>query len=502
MMRITNSMMTSNTKNNININKLNEDKLNTQMATGQKISRPSDDPVIAIRALRLNTNLSQLNQYYEKNIPDAQAWLKVTETALTQTNQIFDSIKENLTTGASDTNTASDRMKLLTNLKGLRSEIYAAGNSDYAGRTVFTGYRTGESLTFLTTDDDKDANYKITQNINADSVIEGKYVNTGDSEYMIQSVDTYRIRLPYDQVKDENLTIKTSAGNITVYSRPITGQSQAYVDNLYTNPPLSSGYLIPETGEIVLGSAAAKIIQGLTSTDKASIEYNKDTWESGDLRPEHYFACVKTETKPGSSPVYYNYEQDPQTGKPKVPYTPAFEDQKIQVEISFNQKITINTNANKVFTHDVGRSMDDLLAVTQDVIDLDEKIADLKAQLEKAVSQYVKDDIQLKLDAANKEHALKKDNMQKMFSKSLDIFDGYADRNNEEIANIGNISSRLAITKDRVEDQIQNFKELANDNINISLTDTAIDLSNAELALQAAQMAAGKIAQQTLLNYL
>ena len=38
MMRITNAMMTSNTKNNINLNKLNEDRLNTQIATGQVIA--------------------------------------------------------------------------------------------------------------------------------------------------------------------------------------------------------------------------------------------------------------------------------------------------------------------------------------------------------------------------------------------------------------------------------------------------------------------------------
>ena len=81
-MRITNSIMNNNTKNNININKLNEDRQNTMIATGQKITRPSDDPVIAIRALRLNSNISQSNQYYEKNIPDADAWLKITETAL------------------------------------------------------------------------------------------------------------------------------------------------------------------------------------------------------------------------------------------------------------------------------------------------------------------------------------------------------------------------------------------------------------------------------------
>lgn len=128
MMRITNSMITQNTKSNINNNKTEYDRKNTIMATGQKISRPSEDPVIAIRALRMNTNLTQLNQYYEKNIPDANAWMEVTETALRQTNEIYSQIKENLTTGASDDNTANDRSKILENLKGLRDQVYASGD--------------------------------------------------------------------------------------------------------------------------------------------------------------------------------------------------------------------------------------------------------------------------------------------------------------------------------------------------------------------------------------
>lgn len=65
-MRVTNNMIMSNTKININGNKTNVNTLNNQMTSQKKISRPSDDPVIAIRALRLRSSLSQINQYYEK----------------------------------------------------------------------------------------------------------------------------------------------------------------------------------------------------------------------------------------------------------------------------------------------------------------------------------------------------------------------------------------------------------------------------------------------------
>ena len=52
-MRVTNNMITANTKSNINANKVLVDKYNTQMTTQKKISRPSEDPVVAIRSLRM-----------------------------------------------------------------------------------------------------------------------------------------------------------------------------------------------------------------------------------------------------------------------------------------------------------------------------------------------------------------------------------------------------------------------------------------------------------------
>ncbi len=525
MMRITNAMMTSNTKNNININKLNEDRLNTQIATGQVISRPSEDPVVAIRALRLNTNLSQLTQYYKKNIPDAQAWLNVTETALKQTDQIFTSIKENLTTGASDTNTPTDRQKILENLKGLRSELYSSGNADYAERTVFTDYRTQKSLTFLDTDTDKDWNYKIFETFDTTKCIDTmNYVSTYDKppsgnvdETTVERADIKRIRLAYDNLDDTAGTINfnyfngTNMSSMTLTVTSIAGLSQKDVDNIYMRDYGSAGILIPETGEIILGSQAAKNIEeGAASpaakdnpayfTESGSGDktgYNKKVWHSEDLRPEHYFACIQTDPETHEE-SYYNFGQKKDSLGNLIPdaSNPDFKNKDIEVEISFNQKITINTHANQVYTHDIGRDIDELIKITQAVVDADENIAALEKKVAEGTAT------QEELDAAKKEYSLKKDNMQKMFSKALDTFEGYADRNNLAIANIGSMVQRLTITKERVADQLQSFKELADANINAELTESSIDFASAKLALEAAQLAAGKIAQQTLLNYL
>jgi flagellar hook-associated protein 3 FlgL len=182
--------------------------------------------------------------------------------------------------------------------------------------------------------------------------------------------------------------------------------------------------------------------------------------------------------------------------------TPNFQNKNMEVEISFNQKITINTHANEVYTHDIGRDIDELIKVTQDVVDCDERVTALEKKFNAETDATQKAAIQKELDAAKKEYSLKKSKMQKMFSGALDTFAEYADRNNLAIANIGSMQQRLDITKERVADQLQSFKELADANINAELTESSIDFASAKLALEAAQLAAGKIAQQTLLNYL
>lgn len=59
-MRITNNIILHNTTSNINGNKVNVNNLNNQMTSQKKIQRPSENPVIAVRSLRLRTTLSEM----------------------------------------------------------------------------------------------------------------------------------------------------------------------------------------------------------------------------------------------------------------------------------------------------------------------------------------------------------------------------------------------------------------------------------------------------------
>ena len=129
-MRITNKIMQSNTLYNINQNKVVQDKLNKQITTRKKVTKPSDDPVVAIRALRLRSNLNEITQYYEKNIPDAKNWMDVTETAVATTADIVTNMIEQFQKGSKGSMTTSDKATILESLKQLREEVYATGESD------------------------------------------------------------------------------------------------------------------------------------------------------------------------------------------------------------------------------------------------------------------------------------------------------------------------------------------------------------------------------------
>ena len=69
-MRITNQMISNNSLRNMQKTMANVDNRTTQMETGKKITKASEDPVVAVRALKLRTMVTQLEQYKDKNIGD------------------------------------------------------------------------------------------------------------------------------------------------------------------------------------------------------------------------------------------------------------------------------------------------------------------------------------------------------------------------------------------------------------------------------------------------
>lgn len=149
-MRITNNMLINNMINYIGNNLTRMDKYQSQLATGKKISVPSDDPVVAARALKLRTDVAEIEQY-QKNTKDAQSWLDTTEDALAKMGDILQRARELAVQASNGTNTVDDTRKIGEEAKQLRAQMIQLGNLTYAGRYIFSGYKTDTKLLDETT---------------------------------------------------------------------------------------------------------------------------------------------------------------------------------------------------------------------------------------------------------------------------------------------------------------------------------------------------------------
>ena len=526
-MRITNKIMQRNNLSNINTNKVYQDRLSNQLSTEKKINRPSDDPVVAIRALRLRSSVTEVTQYYSKNIPDAKSWLSVTEGALNNLTEVITDMIYQCTKGSEGDLTNEDRRIILEQLKALADEVYKTGDADYAGRYVFTGYRTDTTLSFL-----KETNlkYEITEQLGKESIDSVTFVDTGKlldindanfysddlkdlDETQVDAVEVHRIRLAYNDCDPDTapqITYPNPADPKGPWLEMQATTIHSYGDPNATPDPISDPYsyvaenddavvYVPETGEILLGKDAYKTLMELKDDESTAglneaeirVTYEKSHWDKGDLRPEHYFACTSTDD--AGKQIEYN----------KSYLEGVRERQDIEYDVGFNQTIRVNSTADECFQHVVGREADDIVSAMEDVYNLE----NIKATLESLQKKYEGDDansaiIQKQLDAVNKALTYAKDKEQKLFESGITAFQKCLDQANLCITECGTRSSKLSLIETRMQNQKTTFETLKSENEDVDIAEVAIYLSSAELTYEAALMATGKIVQTTLLNFI
>lgn len=516
-MRITNKVMQNNALVNINRNKEIQDNLNTQIATGKKVNKPSEDPVVAIRALRLRSDVDQITQYLKKNVPDAISWLNLTETSIKTTISVLEDMIEKCERGASDQLKTEDRQTIIDSLNELYKEIYDTGNADYAGRYIFTGFRTGTSLTF---EEQTKQTYQITELFDRNDLEQMSYIDTAnllelnevnysgtDADHRgaaiidqdVNQVDYFRCRLSYrdlDGAMPEfkpDMTYVDDAGNEQAVTIELPDDTE--------DDPVAAAYkavaedpnkviFIPSTGELVMG---ANIYDKITVENiQFSVSYSKTNWEEGDLRPQHYFNA-KTTDEAGRE-IEYNkeYLEGRSIG------------QAIEYQVGFSQSIQVNTYAEDIYKHGIGR---DVMEIT-DLANRLTEIENMKIKLEsmsKDTDNYDDDQraaIALDLEAAEKAESLTRDQLQKKFKSYISKMQSYLDIANEALTIAGNRSARLDLVNNRLTDQKETFDNLKSDNEDADETEVAVNLSSAELSYDAALMATGRMIQTTLLNYL
>ena len=239
-----------------------------------------------------------------------------------------------------------------------------------------------------------------------------------------------------------------------------------------------TAYYVYDKGEIAFSENTYKTLKGASDI---SVQFRKDEFEKGDIRPEHYFDC-----------------EDLTNGQV---YTLG-DNQDIEYTINFSQTLKVNTRATDVLSYNIGRDLDDLMSSLANVADIEAKITKLTDMKNSELYAGQKDQIESMIEASNKELDYAKSYMEDLFAKGITQMKGYQSTLNSEISDVGSREVRLTLAESRLTQQQTTFKDLKSKNEDVELEDITVEFASAETVYDAAIATAAKTVRQSLLDYI
>jgi len=138
-MRISNAQLTAMMHGSMNTSSERLGKLMQQMATGERMLLPSDDPISAVRVLRIQREEATLTQY-RTNIANVSGNLSKQEANLKAASDTMLNVRDMLLWAANGSNTSEDLAAIANELGTLEKTILSFANvRDEEGRYLFSG---------------------------------------------------------------------------------------------------------------------------------------------------------------------------------------------------------------------------------------------------------------------------------------------------------------------------------------------------------------------------
>jgi flagellar hook-associated protein 3 FlgL len=136
--RITGTMLTGSTLNDINSALAKLQRSSNELSSGRKILEPSDDPYGAGRSLDLQSQLDGLGSY-TSSVKDGISWTQTAEGSLTNMGEAMQRVRQLLISAGNGTNSQADLSNIATEVTQLTESIKQDANTQYAGQYVFAG---------------------------------------------------------------------------------------------------------------------------------------------------------------------------------------------------------------------------------------------------------------------------------------------------------------------------------------------------------------------------
>ncbi|GIN39732.1 flagellar hook-associated protein FlgL [Heyndrickxia oleronia] len=137
-MRVTQSMLSNNFLKNISNSYEKMGKISEQMQTQKKITRPSDDPVVAMKGIAYRTNLAEVQQF-KRNFTEAHNWIDNSDAALDQATQALQRIRELTVKANNGTLEGDQRNAIAKEIEQLRDQLKEVANTKVGDKYLFNG---------------------------------------------------------------------------------------------------------------------------------------------------------------------------------------------------------------------------------------------------------------------------------------------------------------------------------------------------------------------------
>jgi flagellar hook-associated protein 3 FlgL len=160
--RITSNMISRSVLTDLNDIAAKQAATRRQMSSGKAITRPSDDPYLAGRAMSLRGELDRVKQH-EVNVQEAQGWMTVTDTALGQIGDMANLARGLVVQGSTDALPQTSRDALAGQIDQIIAGMKQEANATYDGRYVLGGNKTANRPydSSLTGTDDYNGDYAV-----------------------------------------------------------------------------------------------------------------------------------------------------------------------------------------------------------------------------------------------------------------------------------------------------------------------------------------------------
>lgn len=259
-MRVTQSMLTNNMLRNLSSSYEKLGKYQDQLNTGKKITKPSDDPVIAIKGMRYRTDLTEVEQY-KRNLSEAYTWMESADDAMDKMTMALQRVRELTVYASNGTNGPDEKKNIALEVEQLKNHIATIANTKVGNKFIFNGTNTTEAPVDLSANVIPSASNDVLLEVS-----KGVHMNVN-----VKSTDLLKGSNPNDIFKelDNLITTLNADGDVGKY----LGSLEGHLTNVVgTRADLGARYNRVELIDERLGSQEVIVNKIISENEDADME--------------------------------------------------------------------------------------------------------------------------------------------------------------------------------------------------------------------------------------